>query len=234
MSFIHFHIHSRSSNVFHVTSSSNGLLQLQRELGPRVESTTRGPSRQSGDRSLAPDNAGDMIGTSYWGIYWPMISMRCSIIITYYYWVLYIILETYIHGYIYMYTSNNQRDHIPKQEGKMEKSCNHQYQVCLAVWRIMLAMQHRVQSKRGKSLQRSLKRLDDHDWGCGSILSCQFWDVSDDRRSGLQKNSSGSRSPVCFWALQLKMAKSKQRMLTRLSWPCFGCVLFHLGVLEGC
>ena len=103
MSFIHFHIHSRSSNVFHVTSSSNGLLQLQRELGPRVESTTRGPSRQSGDRSLAPDNAGDMIGTSYWGIYWPMISMRCSIIITYYYWVLYIILETYIHGYIYIY-----------------------------------------------------------------------------------------------------------------------------------
>lgn len=155
--------------------------------------------------------------------------MRCSIILTYltyYYWVLYIILETY---YIYIQQSTGS---YSQTRGENGKELQHQYQVCLAVWRIMLAMQHRVQSKRGKSLQRSLKRLDDHDWGCGSILSCQFWDVSDDRRSGLQKNSSGS--PVCFWALQLKMAKSKQRMLTRLSWPCFGCVLFHLGVLEGC
>ena len=89
-----------------------------------MESTTRGPSRQSGDRSLAPDNAGDIIGTKLGNI----LTNDIHEVFNYSYISYILLLSTVYHSrnilYIYIYISNNQRDHIPKQEGKMEKSCN--------------------------------------------------------------------------------------------------------------
>ena len=91
-----------------------------------MESTTRGPSRQSGDRSLAPDNAGDIIGTKLGNI----LTNDIHEVFNYSYISYILLLSTVYHSrnilYIYIQQSTGS---YSQTRGENGKELQHQYQV---------------------------------------------------------------------------------------------------------